>query len=296
MRRGSRWGFLLLLIGILYFLAKLNVIHFGAIWLSGGVIWPGITALIGVYFAFEAKSIRNAVWPLYLFVLGVLLMVKDAHVSPVLSSIGSGWNLVWPLLLVFAGLDLVLPKRGGGFFVRVHMGDRSTDDGDGNSKNPFDSRGNRYQRTWSRSFRGPRRRSWQNSKEYGRPPADYGARRWIGELMVGRSPWTLRSAEYWTGLGETRINLATAYIEDGDYVLDVSGWLGEIRILVPESLDVAVSATVGVGSIHLFADKENSHDGLGGKVVHEDPGYAQSSRRCRLNVNLHLGEVAIVRV
>lgn len=272
MSRSSRWGVVLLFFGIAYLLIQLKVIPWNSEWLRGDVIWPGLLALFGLYDLVEKRRARAALWPIFLFVLGLLLLLRDLHLVAALTSIPNGWDLFWALLLIFAGLDLVLPKRGRLFTIRIlDINSRRRD-------------GKESIGTWPLSGKGSRQK--QASR-------DFGARRLIGELMVGRSPWTLRSADYWTGVGETRINLATAYIEDGDYELDVSGWIGEIRILVPESLDVSADVHLGVGEINVFGD---SHSGPGGYILYEDPTFGQSRRRCKLKVNLSIGSISLVRV
>jgi hypothetical protein len=47
-------------------------------------------------------------WPVMLIVLGVLLLLDNLGILP-----GSAWGWLWPLILIWIGINMLRPRRGG---------------------------------------------------------------------------------------------------------------------------------------------------------------------------------------
>ncbi|MBD8868597.1 PspC domain-containing protein [Nocardioides donggukensis] len=70
-------------------------------------------------------------------------------------------------------------------------------------------------------------------------------------------------AEYWNSAGEMRIDLRSVADLDAldGRTIDVGGTIGKVEVIVPDGLDVEVSAEVGgPGSIRLFGDEREGID------------------------------------
>lgn len=265
--RPSFLGFLLIVVGVGYLL---NLLHVLPDLLTFGVLWPLVIALYGLW---ELRDIRRGKipwWGLFLLTFGGLLFLKNTHWVPTLSGVDS-WDFLWALLLVFWGLSLLTPRRFGRMrtpFVNFRVnGDTSVNWVDAEEI--------------AGAFRNRRRSRGASS------------RRMIGDLSVGAHPWVLHDMALWNGIGDIRLNLATAHVEDGTYHLDVGGLIGDIRILVPGTIAVMVEAQLKVGDIHVFG---NHQDGLGRHVHHEDPNFAEASKKVVIDAQLLVGDIQIVRV
>lgn len=256
MRRGAGLGIIIVAIGVLYLLNATGVIHLTPVWWSWAVLWPLVLVLIGGSGLQDFRRGRIPIWSLFFVVLGLALSARATGFFPALMHIG-GWNLFWALLIIFFGLNLLLPRRWRGSLVPVVV------------------------------IRGGKSRHRDSDW------SDRGTWRLIGDLSVGGHPWVLKDMELWNGVGDIRVNLATAHVEDGDYHIDIGGWIGDIRILVPSTLDVAIDAQVSIGDLVLF---DEQHSGTGRHVHFEEPGYADSAHRLRISVALKIGDVKIVRV
>lgn len=270
MRRGAGLGIIIVAIGVLYLLAQTGVIAVSPVWWSGSVLWPLVLVVIGGFGLNEFSRGRIPLWSLFLVVWGLALAAKGTGHFHWLNHIG-GWSLFLALLLIFAGLHLVFPRRWRGrldpFVVVVNRRRHHVEQ-------PEEIVIGRH----GRPGRRPRRQSdW----------------RLIGDLSIGQQPWVLRNMELWNGIGDIRVNLATAHVEDGDYHLDIGGWIGDVRVLVPENLDVAVDVEVGVGDVEVFGE---AHSGTGRRAHMEDLTYETSARRCRVTISLKIGDVQVVRV
>lgn len=273
MRRGMGFGFIVVVVGVLYLLMQMGILSFARTWMSGAVLWPLLIAAAGVYGLFQTKR-RKIPWTsLFLIAFGVLLSLKGTHRFLWLNHIGF-WGLLIALLIITAGLSLMF--HGGGRFgpivqIQWDHDDKQSQQGDNAEMvNVAELKARSKKRRTART-------DW----------------RLLGDISLGRSPWVLRDMSLWNGLGDVRVNLATAHIEEDTYYIHISGWLGSVRVLVPEDLPVCVDAHVSLGNIVVFGDK---HAGTGRSSQFEDPAFASAKRRCYVTIESHLGDVEVVRV
>lgn len=63
-------------------------------------------------------------------------------------------------------------------------------------------------------------------------------------LLIGdrrrRGEWTVRSEEFWLGVGDVELDMTQAVIPPGETVLRVYSFVGDVDIFVPRSVGVAV--------------------------------------------------------
>ena len=115
---------------------------------------------------------------------------------------------------------------------------------------------------------------------------------YFGDTVVGRQPWELRQLRIRTGLGDIRIDLTTATIPAGEGALDVSGLVGDVRILLPRDLEVRAHGSAGAGSIYILGRRS---DGLFGDVEYTSPGFDEATKRVNIEVSLAIGDIYIRR-
>jgi lia operon protein LiaF len=269
-------GLFVIVAGILEFLLKSGVIPVTSVWMSGPVLWPLLLVLIGMPGLFKFLSGKQSrkfpFGSVFFIVEGLFLSLRASHHWMGLSQVGF-WSLTGALIAVFVGFSLLFPKYGR--FMDVIVVSKS------------------------------RKKSWHSQKSWdsmkGKPTAQYDSyakepRRSLlilGDLSIGRNPWVLKDMRLWNGIGDIRVNLTTAHVENGTYKVEIHGWIGEVRVLVPEDLPVFIVANVSIGDILLFGE-ENA--GTGRTAHHQDVEYATATRRCEIEIGLHIGEVEVVRV
>lgn len=304
MRRNAVLGILILAVGVIYLLAQMGVWHSAAIWLSGPVLWPLVMVAAGL-FGLPSHRGRVSGTSLFMIVFGILLSLKDTGQFPWLNNI-NGWSLFLGVAVVLIGITFLLPKgkrfKWSGPVVTIQNG----------------GKGKRYR--GRRSYRDSAQEATAQEGDWGPTDANVidvdiadesgtgaenGAasdrrhaksertRRLLGELHIGHSPWVLRDLDLWNGMGDIRVNLATAHVEDGTYTIDISEWMGDIRILVPEDLAVFVEASVSLGDLNVLGE---SHSGAGCSATVEDPNWATARQRCHIRADLTIGDIKVVRV
>lgn len=297
MGRRAGFGFLILLVGVGYLLQQIGLLHLTLAWLTWPVIWPWLFVLLGLS---GLNRFRRRLIPwgsLFFIVLGVLLSLRAAHFLPHWLQGISGWGLFWSMVLIFAGLSFITPRRWGRAWwpVRIEYGSKrkkwiAEDDDVIDVDGSWQGEASWHQAKEKKGFKGRDRHDtkWRRDRRSWR--ADH---RWIGDLSIGRQPWVLRNLDLWNGIGDIRVNLATAHVEDGQYLVEIGGLIADVRVLVPENLPVLVETEVGIGDINVFGEE---HSGTKQSARIEDAAYELASRKCHIIIRLQIGDVEVVRV
>lgn len=85
----------------------------------------------------------------------------------------------------------------------------------------------------------------------------------IGDLHHGNSPWLLEEdLTFEHGAGDVSIDFTTAEIKPGSHKVMVKVGMGDVKIRIPEGINVDVNAKVGVGELDVFGDKRSGISGL----------------------------------
>jgi len=113
----------------------------------------------------------------------------------------------------------------------------------------------------------------------------------LGDIEMA-GPMILGPSRYETFIGEVKLDLTQAVIPEGETVISVNTVLGEIRVLAPADVGVAVRVGTLLGSTEVLGRK-------GGSVSADEMAvtddYATASRRLRIEARTVLGDVAIRR-
>ncbi len=97
------WGFIIIVVGVLLLLDQMEKLDFG--WVISRY-WPVILILAGLW-QLVANNFRNTGGPLLLIVLGVVFQLAKLEILG-----KSAWHYVWPLLIIFVGVLLLLGALG----------------------------------------------------------------------------------------------------------------------------------------------------------------------------------------
>lgn len=115
----------------------------------------------------------------------------------------------------------------------------------------------------------------------------------IGNLFLTGNRWELKDMNIWNGIGEVKIDLSRALIHQGETVIMLNGWIGDIDIYVPYDLDISLMAQVNIGDIDVFGNKQG---GLNRSVSLTTSTYQNAEKRVRIIVNLLIGDIDITYV
>jgi lia operon protein LiaF len=115
----------------------------------------------------------------------------------------------------------------------------------------------------------------------------------IGNLFLTGSRWELQDMNVWHGIGDVKIDLSRAYIPDGETVIIINGWIGDVDIYVPYDLDISLTASINFGDIDVFGNKQG---GINRSMTLATSGYPDSSKRVRLVVSLLIGDIDVIQL
>ncbi|WP_026690226.1 cell wall-active antibiotics response protein LiaF [Alteribacter aurantiacus] len=313
-------GMIILAIGILYLLNNTGVIEasFGQM---VSTYWPLIFVVVGLKILFDGifrayQGLKRDKWDfgtvffgLIVIAIGVILTGNRAGLF--YYTLADLWSWTWPLIIIFVGFQLL---RSNTSSVKV---DFSKDDDDWNEehskkqskKKPYNSEdfGEYIQQTVEKTVeeatsslynwddekvkKEQRKRSKTNQHKHG---GDYSnVRLFVGEVVIGKNPWTLENSDIRATIGSVEVDLTTAVLKEGDNYLDISMWIGSVEITVPK--DMAIQAHVGVslGDATLFDDNVA---GTGRNATYTSENFYEAEHRVILNVRNSIGSVEVMAV
>ena len=91
-------------------------------------------------------------------------------------------------------------------------------------------------------------------------------------------------------IGETDLNLTSATLKPGINKLNVSTFIGDIRLLVPADWAVEASGSVFLGSIRLV---DRSQSGIFPTCQYKSADYDAAEKKLQLNCSLFLGDIKV---
>lgn len=265
--RTSSWiGLLLVICGLVYLLSEFHVLHLSSTFWSFDVLWPLFLIAIGLGGLRSFARGRIPFGAILLTLFGVFLFLHNSGINPVLAKTSVS-GVFWATVFIFIGLRIFAPGQS-----RRHGPSLTVD---------FD--GKKHKVAWKDAIGDIK--GWK--------PGRTSNRHWIGDVSLGGQSWVLEDLDVWHGIGDVRINLATALLEDRTYHLRIEGWIGDIRVLVPANLPISADIVMNIGDVNVF---EHAESGTGRAVHYVDPSYKDAVRRVHLDVELKIGDVQVVRV
>lgn len=243
--------------------------------------------------------IRTITALLFIF-LGVVLVLENFNVQ--LFGTDSMWSLIVPVIIVFLGMQMVFDHLKNGYggwmfgsFLIIFGGLLLL--------NHFDVLVFRFKdifKLWPlfivyiglSIIRKPKRRK-RNTISYGKNTKDY-QRRWsnysVGDHEFKEPNWKVEPMELSGLAGDYFLDFTKAFIPEEEIPISIHSLAGDVRILVPESVEFRAEATVKAGDIDIVG---NTGDGINRHVLHETPGYQSATKKLDLYIDLKAGSIRV---
>jgi phage shock protein PspC (stress-responsive transcriptional regulator) len=113
-----------------------------------------------------------------------------------------------------------------------------------------------------------------------------------GEIRSAPTDLTELRSEYQLGAGSVRLDLTELDLEGEDVAVRVDIGAGEIRIVVPDDVEVVATARSGIGQVRLFDARDAAGIGAGEQQATFIPE-GESRGRIELQLQTGLGEVRV---
>ncbi len=105
--------------------------------------------------------------------------------------------------------------------------------------------------------------------------------------------WQVENEDISMILGDARLDLSQAEMPDGETSIGVSHLLGDTKVKLPEGIELDLTVNELIADVKVFAEK---HEGFATPVHVLTAGYADASKKLKLEVNSLLGGVRVERV
>jgi lia operon protein LiaF len=115
----------------------------------------------------------------------------------------------------------------------------------------------------------------------------------IGDIEFKNSNWSLEPMNLYNSIGDYFIDFSKAFIPEKETPIIVQGWIGDVKMIVPDDVPVRVEAKVKIGDIRIFELRSSD---LNRQLVYETPGYHDAVRKLNIKIELKIGSVRIDQV
>lgn len=202
---------------------------------------------------------RDFLWGLFMSIFSTLLVLDRLGLFSF--RFLDVWKL-WPILLIYFGLITMMFRKGK---IRVHFKKDfpldSMDEGTEELKNPV---------------------SMKRIRGFS-----------AGDVDFKKQNWAVEPMDLYNMVGDYFIDFSKGFIPEKETPVKVRGWIGDVRMLIPEDVPVKVSAAVNVGEVRIFdyAQEQISHS-----VTYKSDNYDDVDRKLNITVDLKIGSIRIDRV
>jgi lia operon protein LiaF len=117
----------------------------------------------------------------------------------------------------------------------------------------------------------------------------------IGDIHFGQEDWELTPLNISLFIGDTVIDLTKASIPDGETSIQVSSFIGDLKIFIPNDmhLEVSVTASAFISDMKVLDRYES---GLFKNLQAQTRDYADADKKIRISVSTFIGDVIVKRV
>jgi len=293
------FGLMLVALGGLFLAGQLGFISINASELVS-TYWPvslifiGLSGLIGRANNYHRGS---QLWSLFMLVLGVGFLLRNLHVLTM--DMGDFIKLLIPTMIILFGIRMMMRPS--------HKDNRGEQHQDYSYKYEY-----KYQ--YDPASDQPTHATTNvefSERPFGSvppPPSQPSQPQYdsslkssenksgfIGDLYLGHDYWELRPMNVSHFIGDTIIDLTKAQIPFGETRLNVSAFIGDVKVFVPNDIDVEfhVSSSSFLGDITVFNRREG---GFLRTLQEQSPGYLHADKKIKLQCSLFIGDIHVQRV
>jgi lia operon protein LiaF len=102
--------------------------------------------------------------------------------------------------------------------------------------------------------------------------------------------WTLEPIDLHKKVADYYFDFSKAIIPPGETPIQLTGYVGNIHMLIPENLAVHITVKGSVGDVELFDKKDN---GLHTNLVFQSPTFEEADKRLRIYIEFNVVDVKI---
>ncbi|MFD2613669.1 cell wall-active antibiotics response protein LiaF [Paenibacillus gansuensis] len=305
-------GLLLIGIGSLFLLQQFGMIHMNVGEMIGKC-WPLFLIYFGGYGAYSqwqsGRRMSQWIWSLIPFVLGLYFLGRNFGL--VQFSIGELFQMLIPVLLIVIGLNIFLrPQKQNVSYhnpythegplepkdelsehaVKPHPAAGTPRPDMGASGEEWKKRKEELKAEWKQ-----RKSEWKHNWHHHNWHHQRSKSSFIGDVYLGHDFWELEPLSISQFIGDTVLDLTKAQIPYGETQVNISSFIGDVKVLVPNDIEVGIQVqTSSFLGDTIVLDKR--HGGLFKNTSAETPSFTEAEKKVRLVTSTFIGDVNVVRV
>lgn len=117
----------------------------------------------------------------------------------------------------------------------------------------------------------------------------------IGDIYLGHDYWELKPMNISHFIGDTVLDLTKAQIPTGETVINISSFIGDVKIYLPNDYEIGVHVVTSafIGDVAVLEQKEG---GIFKNIDVETPFFQDTDKKIRLHVSTFIGDVRVTKV
>lgn len=117
----------------------------------------------------------------------------------------------------------------------------------------------------------------------------------IGDVHMGKDYFQLKPTNISQFIGDTVLDLTKAQIPYGETKVNISAFIGDVKVFVPNDADVGIHVTTNsfIGDMKVL---EESRSGFMSNAGLESPHYREAGKKIKITVSVFIGDVKVNRV
>jgi lia operon protein LiaF len=237
-------------------------------------------------------SSRKATFGLILILLGVILLFRTFDL--IYFSFGDFIRILVPLSLIALGVWLIIRRRREELrqeaSMRFHAaaGATETDSDTSQSSSSFSGSGPSADQQSSGPYAG---HVYTEAPHYEDNRIRYS--KFLGDMFIDCSQINMQNVEISAFIGDVEIKLHGALLSPGLNRLIISGFLGDVRILVPTDMAVFANCSSFVGDIEVFNRRSS---GFGNNIDGQTANYRDAEAKLYIAANSFVGDIRVYLV
>jgi len=117
----------------------------------------------------------------------------------------------------------------------------------------------------------------------------------IGDIHLGRDYFQLKPTNLSQFIGDTVLDLTNAHIPYGETKINISAFIGDIKVYVPDDTDLGISVNTSsfIGDMSVLNE---SRSGFMSSFQTKTPFYKEARKKIRINVSAFIGDIKVNKV
>ncbi|MHA0856651.1 cell wall-active antibiotics response protein LiaF [Paenibacillus sp. CMAA1364] len=302
-------GFVLIAIGILFILQQMDIIDISI----GSIVstyWPLLLIYAGIKHLMPSRKEGNSMLLGFIFIaVGGYFQARALnwiYLTP-----GDFFKFLVPCFLIMAGLVVMFKPQHKGANAKRSPVDRYmeppepselpslsyiTDLPKGESQSSLDQQ---FEEKFGKSFgnddadtyhgdNDPKRSSTNHSDDNDKVNKST----FIGDIQMGHEYFELKPTNISQFIGDTVLDLTKAQIPYGKTKINISAFIGDIKIYIPDDMDlgIRINASSFIGDMSILSEAKS---GFISNISSTTPYYKEANKKIVINISAFIGDIKV---